>query len=302
MRRSVAFILLGVAGFFLTTALLTQLVVPGMVKKTPLDVHSDTRLTGQAYALPDGSSGPVKAISRTIADSAASDGAVVVFDNFSCVIKDPDGTAPDCVDAEDGEKRLVTAGSDRFATERFSAVAVNDEKYVGAGAEPHEGLINKFPFDVEQKSYQFWDGLLGRTVEAKYEAAEEIDGVAVNRYHVVLTDEQAEIASGVQGTYSDDKTMWIDQATGSIINQTERQVRRLPDGTTVLDLELKFTDATVAANVTDASANGSQLRLVGVAPVVCWVVGLLSLLGGLFFLRRTAEQTAPAKPAPAKVA
>ena len=62
----------------------------------------------------------------------------------------------------------MTAGTDRFATDRVTAVAVNDEKYVGVGAEPHEGLVNKFPFDVEQKTYPIWDGLLGRAVEATF--------------------------------------------------------------------------------------------------------------------------------------
>ena len=57
--------------------------------------------------------------------------------------------------------------------------------------------------------------------------------------------------------------MWIDQGTGSIIDQSEAQVRKLDDGTTVLDLELSFTDETVAENVEDAKANNSQLNLVG---------------------------------------
>ncbi len=284
MRRTVGFILLGLAGFLVTAAILALVWVPGQVKKTPLDVVSDTRLTGSAAALPTGGGGPVKYLSRTVADGAASTSDVVVFDNFTCLVSDPDGTAPDCVDDTDPDKRLVSAGTDRFATDRVTALAVNDEKYVGVNAVPHEGLVNKFPFDVEQKTYPFWDGIVDRAVETTFQGEEEIDGLAVYKFSYSVADEPAEISEGISGLYSMNKTMWIDKATGSIIDESDKQVRKLDDGTPVLDLDISFTDETVAANVKDAKANNSQLSLVAKAP---WVLGLLGLLagaGGAFLL------------------
>ena len=44
----------------------------------------------------------------------------------------------------------------------------------------------------------------------------------------------------------------------------------------MLDLELSFTDDTVATNVEDAKANNSQLSLVATAPIVLGVLGLLA--------------------------
>ena len=284
MRRTVGFILLGLAGFLVTAAILALVWVPGQVKKTPLDVVSDTRLTGSAAALPTGGGGPVKYLSRTVADGAASSSDVVVFDNFTCLVSDPDGTAPDCVDDTDPDKRLVSAGTDRFATDRVTALAVNDEKYVGVNAVPHDGLINKFPFDVEQKTYPFWDGIVDRAVETTFQGEEEIDGLAVYKFSYSVADEPAEISEGISGLYSMNKTMWIDKGTGSIIDESDKQVRKLDDGTPVLDLDISFTDETVAANVKDAKANNSQLSLVAKAP---WVLGLLGLLagaGGAFLL------------------
>jgi hypothetical protein len=284
MRRTVGFILLGLAGFLVTAAILALVWVPGQVKKTPLDVVSDTRLTGSAAALPTGGGGPVKYLSRTVADGAASSSDVVVFDNFTCLVSDPDGTAPDCVDDTDPDKRLVSAGTDRFATDRVTALAVNDEKYVGVNAVPHEGLVNKFPFDVEQKTYPFWDGIVDRAVETTFQGEEEIDGLAVYKFSYSVADEPAEISEGISGLYSMNKTMWIDKGTGSIIDESDKQVRKLDDGTPVLDLDISFTDETVAANVKDAKANNSQLSLVAKAP---WVLGLLGLLagaGGAFLL------------------
>ena len=240
MRRTVGFILLGLAGFLVTAAVLALVWVPGQVKKTPLDANVTTKLTGNATVLPTGAGSAVKAIQRTVADGTASTSDVVVFDNFSCLVQDPDGTTPDCVDDTDPDKRLVTAETDHFATNRVTALAVNDEQYVGVNAVPHEGLVNKFPFDVEQKTYPFWDGVVGRAVEAKYQGAEDIDGLPTYKFNVVLTEEPAEISEGISGTYSDDLTMWIDQGTGSIIDQTDKQVRKLDDGTPVLDLELEL--------------------------------------------------------------
>lgn len=282
MRKTVGLVLLGLGAFLVTTAILCLVWVPGQVKRTPLDVNSNTRLTGTAAALPTGGGGPVKYLSRTVVDGPASSDDVVVFDNFTCLVSDPDGTAPDCVDDTDPDKRLVSAGTDRFATDRVTAVAVNDEKYVGAGAEPHDGLINKFPFDVEQKTYPFWDGIVGRAIDTTFQGEETIDGLAVYKFNYALVDEPAEISDGISGLYSMDKTMWVDKGTGSIIDETDKQVRKLDDGTAVLDLDISFTDETVAANVKDAKANNSQLALVAKAPLVLGILGLLALVGGGF--------------------
>jgi hypothetical protein len=252
------------------------------VKKTPLDANVTTRATGNASVLPTGAGSAVKGVQRSVADGTASTSDVVVFDTFSCLIQNADGTAPDCVDDTDPGKRLVTASTDHFATNRVTALAVNDEKYVGVNAVPHEGLVNKFPFDVEQKTYPFWDGIVGRAVDATFQGAEDVDGLPTYKFQVLLTDEPAEISEGISGTYSEDKMMWVDQGTGSIIDQTEKQVRKLDSGTPVLDLDLSLSDETVAANVKDAKANNSQLSLVASAPLVLGILGLLAAAGGAF--------------------
>lgn len=279
MRRIIGLVLMGLAGFLVTTALLALVYIPGQVKKTPLDTDSYTRLTGTAAALPTGAGAPVKALSHTVADGKKSDGDVVVFDTFTCLITDPNGDSPDCVDDSDAEKRLVSATTDRFATNRKTGLAVNDKKYIG-DATPHEGLVNKFPFGVEKKTYPFWDGILGRTVDAEFKGEEKVDGWNTYKFVTTVTDEPAEIASDIQGTYSSTKTMWIDPRTGAIQNQTEQQVRKLDNGTTVLDLDFGFTDKTVAANVKDAKANDSKLGLIDKLPLIAGLLGLLSAAVG----------------------
>ncbi|WP_427383057.1 DUF3068 domain-containing protein [Janibacter sp. G56] len=271
------------------TALLALVYVPGALKKTPLDVDSTTRLAGNASVLPTGEASPIKALSRTVSNGEKSDGDVVVFDTFTCLIADPEGDAPDCVDESDPDKRLVSATQETFATNRKSAVAVNDEKYIGDGV-AHDGLVNKFPFDVEQKTYPFWDGVLAHTVDATFDGVEKIDGLETYRFVTDVANESAEISSGVKGTYSSLKTMFIDPVTGSIIKQSEKQSRSLEDGTKVLDMDLTFTDETVAANVKAAKDSGSQLGLLGKLPLITGLLGLLSGLAGFFLWRGARRQ------------
>jgi hypothetical protein len=272
---------MGLAGFLVTTAVLALVYIPGQVKKTPLDTDSYTRLAGTASALPSGDGAPVKALSHSVVDGQKSDGDVAVFDTFTCLIKDPNGDAPDCVDDTDPDKRLVTATTDRFATDRRTGLAVNDEKYIG-DAKPHEGLVNKFPFGVEKKTYPFWDGILGRAVDATFEGEEKVDGWNTYKFVIDVADEPAEISKGIQGSYSSLKTMYIDPRTGAIQKQTEQQKRVLDNGTTVLDLDFGFTDETVAANIKDAKANDSKLGLIDKLPLIAGLLGLVSAAVGFF--------------------
>jgi hypothetical protein len=281
MRKIIGLVLMGLAGFLVTTAVLALVYIPGQVKKTPLDTDSYTRLAGTASALPSGDGAPVKALSHSVVDGQKSDGDVAVFDTFTCLIKDPNGDAPDCVDDTDPDKRLVTATTDRFATDRRTGLAVNDEKYIG-DAKPHEGLVNKFPFGVEKKTHPFWDGILGRAVDATFEGEEKVDGWNTYKFVIDVADEPAEISKGIQGSYSSLKTMYIDPRTGAIQKQTEQQKRVLDNGTTVLDLDFGFTDETVAANIKDAKANDSKLGLIDKLPLIAGLLGLVSAAVGFF--------------------
>ena len=70
-----------------------------------------------------------------------------------------------------------------------------------SAAEPHEGLVNKFPFDVEQKTYPFWDGARGpRRRRDLLRARRTSTGSPRTSSVVSLVDEPAEISSGVSGT------------------------------------------------------------------------------------------------------
>ena len=181
MRKGFGIGLTVLGGFLVALAVLAQFWAPGQLMKTPLDTDSTTLLDGTAE-LSDGDGGtnsfPVKAFSVTHADSERSDSEVIVFQNSSCLVKD-EGDIDECVSADDPEERLISASTDDFATDRVTAMAVNDPKYLPPSAEAKEGLVNKWPFEAEKKDYLYWDGFAGQAVDAVYDGTEEVDGLEV---------------------------------------------------------------------------------------------------------------------------
>ena len=297
MRKIIGWVLLGLGAFLLVTGLLATFWVPGQVERTPLDVDSTTRLSGNADKLNPATGETeaidVKATSITKADSKRSDDNVIVFVNTTCLVID-EGDVPDCVDADDPQARLVSATSDIFSTDRYDALAVNG-KQLPAGAEEKEGLVNKWPFNAEKKDYPYWDGVVGAPVTAEYDSSETLDGLETYKFHILLEDTPAEVLEGIQGTYSQDKYIWIEPRTGAIVNQTQHETRTLEDGTMVLDLNLGFTEDQVAGDVNDAKDNKSQIELItGTLPLVGFVGGILALLVGAFlvFAGRKDDATA----------
>jgi hypothetical protein len=296
VRKVLGLLLLGVGAFLLVIAVLGRFWAPGMAERTPLDIDTATRLSGSAQKLNLTTGAlddlPVKAISRTRVDSGRSDDDVVVFVSTTCLVVDQ-GDVPDCVDAEDPQKRLVTASSDVFATDRHTATAVNTRKYLTADAEPHQGLVNKFPFGSEKKTYRFWDGLLGTTVPATYAGTSTLDGLKTYEYKVDVPSTDAEVVEGTQGTYATRKSIFVEPRTGSIIKQTQHEVRKLASGQTILDLDIAYTPQTVKAAADDAEANVQSLRLLtGIIPLVGLVLGLVLVVAGLLVVRRSGRRRA----------
>ena len=287
MRKIIGWVLLALGTFLVVIGLMAAIWAPGQVKRTPLDTDSTTRLAGTADKLNPGTgeveSLQVKATSVTKADSEHSDAEVIVVVSSTCLVID-EGDVPDCVDADDPEKRLVSASTDVFATDRSDGTAVNGS-YVPPSAEEKEGLVNKWPFDAEKKTYPYWDGMLGQAVDAEYDGTETIDGLETYRYHVLIEEESAEVVTDVDGVYSQDKYIWIDPVTGAIINQTQHEVRELTDGSTLLDMQLDFTEDQVSANAEDAKDNGGLLTLLTkTVPLIGLIGGVLALLVGAFLV------------------
>jgi Porin PorA len=285
--RVLARALLGLGVFLIVAGILAVAWAPGVVKKTPLDVDLKTVYAGEAAKL-DPVTGafdkkPVYALRYTKADSKESGGDHVIMVETACAVFDTGG-ARECVNGNDPD--LITATIDLFAEDRVTAEAV-DDKNLPADYVPHEGLINKFPFDAQKKTYPFWDGDIGRAVDIDYQGSETLFGLETYKYSYTVKDEPIDVAPDIPGTYDNVITVWVDPKTGSIVKSGQDQQRFLEDGTPALDIQLTQTDDSVKDYVDDANAAGGQLTvLLTIVPIVGFVGGALCLLGGFVLLRR----------------
>lgn len=110
-----------------------------------------------------------------------------------------------------------------------------------------------------------------------------------------------QVAKGLKGYYTDDKQVYVDQLTGSVIDQREHQVRTDLHGKPVIDMRVAFTKGQVGRLVNEAKDNGKQLDLIRkTVPIVGYVVGIPVLGIGIVLTwlsrrRRTEEIEAPAE-------
>ncbi|ANH40064.1 hypothetical protein I601_3658 [Nocardioides dokdonensis FR1436] len=286
MRKILGPVLLGLGGFLLIAGLLGLVWAPGVVKKTPLQVETVTYLDGEAGKI-DTSTGdlvenPIYAISDTRTDTELSTDDTVAWVSSSCVMIDR-GEEPECVD---GSEDMITASVDVFASDRVTALADNESLDLPADAVPHEGLINKFPFDTEKKTYPYWDGTTGQAVEAVYDRTEDLQGTETYVFTVNVDEAPIDIAEGTPGTYTTAKEIYVEPQTGAILNQTEDQQRYLENGTPVLDLQLAFTEDQITQSLDDNAGDRLLLDALTVwLPIVGFVGGALALVAGFLLMR-----------------
>jgi hypothetical protein len=296
VRTKLGALLSVIGGFLVVVALLAAFYAPGHLMKTPLDVDNTTQLSGTATL--GGESFPVLAWSVTHTNSAKSTDAVVVWQSSSCLVKN-EGGIDGCVSSDDPKDRLISAGVDEFATDRVTGLAVNDPKFLPAQAEEKQGLVNKWPFDAEKKTYPYWDDVAGEAEDAVFDRETTIDGLKVYVYKVSVSDAPIEVVAGVNGTYTDTKEIFVEPITGSIVNQIDHQVRADDTGAPVLDLNLAFTEAQVKTSISDAKTDSGKLTLIrSTVPLIGFALGIPLALIGLFLSfagRRRADASADPK-------
>ena len=300
MRRIIGPVLLFLGAFLIAIGLLSKFYMGEALLKTPINVNEVIHLSGTAQ-LPNAKgkvqTTPVIATSNYLTNTALSDSSVASFENSQCVVKDVDDPVG-CPPADDPQNRLLSATTDNFATDRRTAEAVNDPAHLPPGSVQHEGLINKWPFLAEKKTYTYWDDGTQQGVDATYAGTDTLDGHEVYVYDVKVPKTQIEVVAGIQGYYTDDKQVFVNQMTGSVIDQREHQVRTDLKGNPVIDLTIGFTDAQVQKLVDDAKSDNKSLTLIRTTiPIVGLVIGIPVFLLGLFLTLRNRRRSAGARAA-----
>jgi hypothetical protein len=297
-----AWLLLFLGAFFLVTAGIAYFWAPGAAERTPLDSYQRTYLTGTADVL-DPSTGKtnhdqVKITNITQVDDKKSTDSAVVFVTSTCVNVDT-GDPADCLPKSD--PRMISVSQLNFVADRTTAVAFDDPQILVTPV-PVSGLVNKWPFHAEKKTYDVWDDVTKTSPPAQYAGETTIDGLKVYQYHQVISNAPIDLGNDIQGIYDLDETYSIDPVTGKIIDQEVHDVRTLKDGgDTALDLTAEYTTDTIQSNVDEAKDGAKQLTLITeTLPIVGLVVGLVCVALGVFLLlrnRRRSEEPTEAPPA-----
>lgn len=174
-----------------------------------------------------------------------------------------------------------------------------------------QGHYFKMPFNTQKKTYQWWDGSLGKATDMKYRGAEKIDGLTT--YKFVQTIEptkvsEQELPASFAGLdqegditadrmYSNIRTLWIEPETGVLIKGQEQVYTTFQyqgeDVITVSDYTIGYTDDTIKENADKYKPLSTQLKLIrAIVPLVGLVLGLVLVGVGLFLTFRSRRSTA----------
>jgi hypothetical protein len=163
----------------------------------------------------------------------------------------------------------------------------------------HEGLLFKFPFDTQKKSYEFWDVNVKKAFTAKFDGTEELMGLETYRFVQPITDVligQREVPGSLMQLpeessvradrlYSTTRTLWIEPNSGAIIKGSEKVNQRLVYNgkqSPIIQGTISYTDKTVQANVDKYASAARGLWFVKDAgPLLFWILGPILILVGL---------------------
>lgn len=315
VRRAspLSLVLLGLGVFLLVLAPLLAWYVEPRAKRTPIDINSTTVMTGSGSYFDQEDVATKKGekltiTRRVLGDVAKSEDQGVAIWNVSQTIDNPKTLKLD------DPRRSFQWKSERWVTDRKTNRPVHccEES---PGRFEGEGYL-KFPFDMEERGYTWWDSTLGDTVPLRYAGRSKIAGyqgmhytgsvkeqvkVGTRQVPGMLVDEPGGQVNAEEW-YSNSKIDIVtDKRTGRIIYASiaPKLVLRAPGGeqdkvTLLQSDKLAFTDRTSREQVDLAREDSDRLKLVGeTLPVVSVVAGGVLALAGAALVVRGRERRVP---------
>jgi hypothetical protein len=274
---------------------------------------------------------------------------VVVFDTAVVTDDDPNYEFPAADDAKRDQKAPLSFVQERVVLDAHSGEAVRwnpdlskddsgeyitttlevkDRKRPGDPVfQGHEGLVLKFPFGTEKKTYQFWDSTLRKAFPIEFEEQTDLLGLKVYKFVQrvpksnvplatplkvpgALVGEKGQDVVEVQRSYENTRTLWIEPVTGAIIKGQEEQTATIDYNgeakLTATKATIAYDEATVKKNVDGVTDDkgvteggyqdkAAQLNLIGFwVPLASLAVGvlLLALVAVLSLRPRVARRAA----------
>ncbi|CAM5499858.1 hypothetical protein SALBM135S_02247 [Streptomyces alboniger] len=308
MRRTtspLSLILLGLGAFLLVLAPMLAWYVEPRAKRTPTDIDTITVFKGKGSYFDTEKVRTVRGRNLTVTRQVRGDVADsekhgrAVWDVVTSV--DPDSSLP----AADPHDALQWT-QERWVTDRRTNFPVHC-----CGEKPYfEGeAYLKFPFDVEKRSYRWWDNTLGATVPLTYRGTKKVQGYEGYRFTGTVEATKTgtrQVPGRLVGQprrsqviadeyYANHGIELVaDQRTGRIIYAAigPRKTLRVPgsdkDATVLLDSDrIAFDTATQKAQVKLAKDDSDRLKLVGgTLPVAAGALGAVLAVAGTVLVVR----------------
>lgn len=330
--RILALVLIGLGAFLVVAAILIPTYTISALEKTPLDLEVTTVSTGEGSVL-DATS---LAAGRAVVDQnvpLVSQRFVTVEDPSDADIMTLQAGQTLRRSDKQADTGLLTASVDRVTIDRKTSMPV--ENPIGtiqvAGNAPaeevaHTGLQYKFPFNSEQKSYPYFDVNARATKDIDFVEATEINGTPVYQYQqtvgpvdlstvVNLPTNKVTLPAdtwGVEGGaapvtmtrwYENTRTLWVEPETGVVVKGEEQihQYYGREAGNAevdVLNAPITFDENTVEYQIQQAKDGQDQLSLFGrTVPIIAGILGVISLIAGVFLLLRGGGNGGHRQPA-----
>lgn len=163
-----------------------------------------------------------------------------------------------------------------------------------------DGLLVKFPFDTQKKTYRYFDSTLAKAVPMAYKGTEKLYGTTTYKFVADIPDSDNGTLDapasyfGVNQAgditldkhYSNVRTYWIEPETGAIVKSEEKPNQYVTyQGNKVgvlTQLTSVFPDKDVKKNAADYGSKATELKIVHTwLPLVGIVLGLILLILGL---------------------
>ena len=313
MRRVVGPLLVGLGVFLLALAVLLPTVVIPRVEKAPLDTYTKVdavgtgdylnplKLTaGDANPFETGDSITVRRIARS--DVKASNADVVTYDYSQAIL-------PSRMD------KPLDVLTERVRLDRKTAYGVGGDRPNHTGV-----LVVKFPFNVSKRTYRLWEPSAAASFPVSFVRETTVRGLKVYQFRgpvpatrldgtsvpgaLVGAPEAASVFAD-QLYENAERVAYVEPRTGIVVDASSKPRRFLRPAefgsnaagkeTTVFQADLKYNDATVKSQVADAKDAKGKLDLLGkTLPLVCGLLGLLLIVGGLVLVAGPRRDRAPA--------
>jgi hypothetical protein len=308
MRRVLGVVLTGLGAFLLVLALMSRLVLPGMVIKFPLNEYSVSRLTGtnmsyfSSGSVQEVNNATIRAVATTQGDVAAGSSSTAVWTTVTGVFDITSGGSPGTP---------ISYSTERFAFNRRTGVLENCcGAEIGTSRPKFSGQGYVWPIGVQPKTYEIFDTTLLKPEPVDYIGTATVDGLATDIFveHInnqkygsvtlpgsLVNEPQATVTLPEYLTATN--TYYVDPKTGSPVKESQAQSQTLDNpstGTVALVLlkgTLTTTPQSVAAAVHTASSSDNEIAWVqDIGPLIGLLLGLVLLALGILLIVGSQEE------------